>query len=144
MKKRAIGYGRCGVGDELMVGQEMGVVAYARDQGMRLTAFHCDYRESGIGLDRRGLAGAFDALERDEAAVLIVADVDRLSRDVKECSAILGLLIDFGVELHTVSGGPVDMQQTILKHTIANAARQYRSFVSRRGVSARTSASEAS
>lgn len=111
---------------------------------MHLTAFHCDYRESGIGVDRPGLNDALDALERGEATVLIVPDDDRLSRDFGEYSTMLGLLIDFGVELHTVSGGVVDMQQAILKNIIASATHQHRSSVIRRGVSARATASKPS
>lgn len=141
MKKRTIGHGLCGVGDELMVGQEMSVVAYARDEGVRLTAFHCDYRESSIGVDRPGLNDALDALERREATFHIVPDDDRLCRYVKEYCAILRLLIDFGVELHTVSIGPVDMQQAILKTITASAMQQHRPSLIRRGVSARGTAS---
>lgn len=144
MKKRAIGYGRCGAGDELMVGQMMGVEAYARDHGMYLMAFHCDYSASGAGVDRTGLRDALDALEQGEAAVLIVPDGDRLSCDFGECSTILRLLIEVGVELHTVSGGVVDMQQAILKNIIASATHQHRSSVIRRGVSARASGSKSS
>lgn len=113
MKVRAIGYGRSGVGEDLMTGQQMSATAYAREHSMYLTHFHCDFAESGIALERHGLQRALGELGEGKARVLILTDLDRLSRDPEQLFEILNLLVAYGVELHEVPDGLVDIATTI-------------------------------
>lgn len=109
MKVRAVGYGRSDVGGDLMTGQHMSAAAYAREHSMYLTHFHCDFDGCGIALERQSLRRALGELAGGRARVLIVTDLDRLSRDPEQLFEILNLLVAYGVELHEVSGGLVDI-----------------------------------
>lgn len=122
MKVRAIGYGRYGTGHELMVGQELGVMGYARNHGMLFTSFHCDYNANGPGNRRAGLTEAFDELAAGKACVLIVTDIDRLGRNLREILDILNILDPLGVDLHEVSSRPVDILALSMK--LLRAAQQ--------------------
>src|SRR5580658_1176786 len=71
-----------------LAAQRGAVAAEARRRGWTLVALHEDAL-SGKSLDRPGLAAALAAVEAGEAAGIVVAKLDRLSRSLKDFAELM-------------------------------------------------------
>ena len=91
---RVIGYVRVSTEEQASGGvslaaQEAKVRAYAALHDLELIDVIVDAGESGKSLKRPGLIRALDALKRGDAAGLVVAKLDRLSRSVGDWNALI-------------------------------------------------------
>jgi site-specific DNA recombinase len=89
VKQKAIGYVRVSTQEQARGGvslaqQERSLRAYAKAKGWKLLEVCRDEGASGKSLDREGIRGALQALAKDEASILLVAKLDRLSRSVRD------------------------------------------------------------
>ncbi len=114
-KRRVIGYKRVSTTEQVKHGysledQDRAIRAHCRAKGMRLVAMLADEGQSGSnGLDsRQGLAEALARIERGEAEVLLVKDLDRLARDLLLQLTIIEQLKAAGVEVVAIEEPEVD------------------------------------
>ncbi len=114
---RMVGYVRVSTDDQAdsglgLAAQRVAVTAEAERRGWTLVAVHEDAL-SGKSLDRPGLAAALAAVDGGEAAGIVVAKLDRLSRSLKDFADLMAraqsrgwnlVALDLGVDLSTPSG----------------------------------------
>jgi DNA invertase Pin-like site-specific DNA recombinase len=95
-----------------LAAQRATVAAEADKREWTLLAIHED-AQSGKSLDRPGLTAALAAVEKGEAAGIIVAKLDRLSRSLKDFAGLMErarkkrwnlVACDLGIDLSTPSG----------------------------------------
>lgn len=112
-----VGYIRVSTDDQADSGLGLGsqraaVAAEAERRGWIMLAVHEDAL-SGKTLDRPGLAAALAAVESGEAAGIVVAKLDRLSRSLKDFANLMAraqvgkwnlVALDLGVDLSTPAG----------------------------------------
>lgn len=103
-----VGYVRVSTDEQASSGlgldaQERSIRAYADLYGLRLIAIERDEGYSGKDLRRPGLANALGAVSRGEAAGLVFAKLDRLTRSVRDLAEMLDLCLKRGIVLHSVS-----------------------------------------
>jgi DNA invertase Pin-like site-specific DNA recombinase len=112
-----IGYVRVSTDEQVdsglgLAAQRAAVAAEAERRGWTLVAVHEDAL-SGKSLDRPGLAAALDAVEAGEAAGVVVAKLDRLSRSLKDFALLMEraqkrswnlVACDLGIDLSTPAG----------------------------------------
>ncbi|MFT4086313.1 MAG: recombinase family protein [Gordonia sp. (in: high G+C Gram-positive bacteria)] len=91
-----VGYVRVSTDEQAVHGagldaQRAAITAEAERRGWTVVAWHADEGISGAkGLDKRpGLAAAVDAIEAGEAAGLLAAKLDRVSRSVKNSAELM-------------------------------------------------------
>lgn len=93
--------------------QRAAIEAWAASQNppRQIIAWHTDAGESGSnGLDKRkGLAKALRAIDDGEATGLVVARLDRLSRDQMAQESLLRSLWQSGAEVHSTVGSESDV-----------------------------------
>src|ERR1700730_10653270 len=90
---RVVGYVRVSTDEQAdsglgLAAQRTTVAAEAERRGWTLVAVHEDAL-SGKSLDRPGLAAALAAIEAGEAAGIVVAKLDRLSRSLKDFALLM-------------------------------------------------------
>lgn len=95
-----------------LAAQRSAIEAEVERRGWRLVAIHEDTL-SGKTLNRPGVAAAISAVERGEAAALIVAKLDRLSRSLVDFAGLMAraqaagwnlVALDLGIDLSTAAG----------------------------------------
>ena len=95
-----------------LAAQRAAVTAEAERRGWTLVAIHSD-AQSGKSLDRPGLAAALASIEAGEAAGIVVAKLDRLSRSLRDFANLMDraqksgwnlVACDLGIDLSTPSG----------------------------------------
>ncbi len=100
---------------------------------MGLLAIHEDAL-SGKSLDRPGLAAALAAVETGQAAGIVVAKLDRLSRSLKDFAELMAraqaggwnlVALDLGVDLSTAAG-------EFMANVMASAAQWERRIIGQR------------
>jgi DNA invertase Pin-like site-specific DNA recombinase len=115
----AIGYIRVSTDGQAASGaglaaQRATIVAECERRGLPLADIVEDAGVSAKSLDRPGLAGAVERLEAGEAAVLVVAKLDRLARSVADFANLVRLAerqgwallaCDLGVDMTSPTGG---------------------------------------
>lgn len=137
-KPRAIGYGR--FSDEKQNAfstedQGRNIAAYASEKGMDLIAYFADDAITGATMARPGLQAMIRAVDAGEVDVVIIEDVDRLSRDGEHQNFFKELYGRRDVVLHTlVGGGPIDDLLFSLNGIMSEAHRQKIAYWSRRGL----------
>ena len=115
----AVGYIRCSTDEQADSGlgldaQRAAIAAACKRKGWTLVEVHEDAGYSGKSVDGRpGLAAALAAVESGQAAALVVAKLDRLSRSVRDAAQLLEqaqrrgwalVVLDVDVDTSTPSG----------------------------------------
>ena len=116
--------------------QRAAIEAEAIRKGWTITAWHADEGISGskAAEDRPGLASALEAVQSQQAAVLIVAKLDRLSRSIRHATNLICDAEDQGWQL-TACDGTVDMSTPASRfqtHIMAGVAELERAMISQR------------
>jgi len=106
----AAGYCRSGLSSDPcpLPGQIDQILSHATKQEMRLTAMFADYAGVGPHDRRLGLTGLLAAVEDGSVNVVVVASMDRLSRNIEELRTLLYFFRENGVALHVAGQGPFD------------------------------------
>jgi DNA invertase Pin-like site-specific DNA recombinase len=116
-----------------MAAQRAAVTAEAERRGWMIAAIHEDTL-SGKGLDRPGLAAALAAVEAGDAAGIVVAKLDRLSRSLRDFAELMAraqsrgwnlVALDLGVDLPTAAG-------EFMANVMASAAQWERRIIGQR------------
>lgn len=116
-----------------LAAQRTAVVAEAERRGWSLLAIHEDAL-SGKSMARPGLAAALASVESGEAAGIVVAKLDRLSRSLKDFADLMAhaqagrwnvVALDLGVDLSTAAG-------EFMAHVMASAAQWERRIIGQR------------
>lgn len=116
-----------------LTAQRAAVAAEADRRGWTMLAVHEDAL-SGKSLDRPGLAAALAAVESGEAAGIVVAKLDRLSRSLKDFANLMAraqagkwnlVALDLGVDLSTPAG-------EFMANVMASAAQWERRIIGQR------------
>jgi DNA invertase Pin-like site-specific DNA recombinase len=135
---RMVGYTRVSTDEQAGTGlglaaQRAAVSTEAERRGWNLVAIHEDAL-SGRSLDRPGLAAALAAVEAGEAAGLVVAKLDRLSRSLRDFADLMAraqsrgwnlVALDLGVDLSTAAG-------EFMANVMASAAQWERRIIGQR------------
>ena len=90
-----------------MQDQRLAIIAYAERHGFDLAGFFGDDGADGRTMERPGLQQLLQAITDYDIGVLVVEDVDRLSRNAQHLHGLVTLLRVRHVVVHTVSAGPV-------------------------------------
>ena len=96
-------YGYCRVAfasDEEMEQQKQVVDCYCEDNGLKVDKFFCDNGVSGLNPHRDGLNEMLYTLQ--DGDVVIVKDVARLSRNIRQCMSLVELMDTLNVTLKTI------------------------------------------
>jgi len=121
-----------------LAAQRATIEAAAERKGWRVVAWHEDAGVSGKSLNRPGVTAALGVVERGEAAALVVAKVDRLSRSLLDFAGLMerarsgrwGLVaLDLGVDTTTADG-------ELMAHIVATFAQYERRLIGQRTKSA--------
>jgi DNA invertase Pin-like site-specific DNA recombinase len=114
--------------------QRAAIRAEAKRRGWQLVGVFEDAGVSGKSLNRSGLAEALAAVERGEAAAVIVAKLDRLSRSVHDFAGLMQraqgkgwslVALDLGVDTTTPAG-------ELVAHVMASVAQWERKVIGER------------
>jgi hypothetical protein len=87
--------------------QEAAAERYAEQHGLQLTAVFADHGSTGATMDRAGLRAMLEDVESGRIDILIIEDIDRLSRDHEHLRYMAELFLTHGVTVHTVASGPL-------------------------------------
>lgn len=103
-----VGYARSSSnGTEATARQLENLEAYSvANFGRGLDAFCRDQRNSGTQTDSRPGLTALEQLARGKCAVIIVEDMERISREVPMVADFVMFCDELNIELHTLSAGP--------------------------------------
>ena len=96
-------YGYCRVAfanEEEMEQQKQLVEWYCEDQGLKVDKYFCDNGVSGLTSYRNGLNEMLYTLQNGD--VVVVKDVARLSRNIKQCLSFIELMDTLGVMLKRI------------------------------------------
>jgi DNA invertase Pin-like site-specific DNA recombinase len=116
-----------------MAAQQAAVEAECSRRGWELLAIHEDVL-SGRTLNRPGLAVALASVESGEAAALVVAKLDRLSRSLVDFAGLMAraqrdqwnlVALDLGIDLSTPAG-------EFMSNVMASAAQWERRIIGQR------------
>jgi len=77
----------------------------AQREGFEVVEKFCDEATSGASIGRPGLGALVAAARSREVDAVLVASLDRLSRDQVDLIVIIDELRSFGVQIVTVDGG---------------------------------------
>lgn len=107
MAKRIVGYVRCSTNGQSDDGHSIDTQldqlrTYAHLYNIELVAVYCDEGYTGKNLDRPDLKKALEAITSGEAEGMLVAKLDRLSRNVKDLATLLDVVFQ-DAELHSVN-----------------------------------------
>ena len=135
----AIGYGRLSFDDpdrrtSSVKDQEAAAARYAEQHGFQLRAFYGDNGITGATMDRSGVKAMLDDIRSGKVDILIIEDIDRLSRDQEHLQYMAKLFRAHGVTLHTVAIGVVDSLVLSIKGLIAEEQRRRTAYQTRRGL----------
>jgi DNA invertase Pin-like site-specific DNA recombinase len=117
-----------------LAAQRTAINAAARARGWEIVARLEDGGISGSTLDRPGLTGALEMIERGEAGTLVVAKLDRLSRSLVDFASLMErarrkgwalVALDLGVDTTTPAG-------EMLANVLASFAQYERRLIGQR------------
>jgi DNA invertase Pin-like site-specific DNA recombinase len=135
---RMVGYVRVSTDEQAdsglgLAAQRADIAAEAARRGWTLVAVHEDAL-SGKSLERPGLAAALAVVESGDAAGIVVAKLDRLSRSLKDFAELMAraqsrkwnlVAIDLGVDLGSAAG-------EFMANVMASAAQWERRIIGQR------------
>ena len=117
-KKRAWIYCRVACSDaHALAIQQASLEAYAETHGFEIVGTTAE-QASGLDFSRRGLAEVSGAVAAGEVALLLVADLSRLGRDVIKTDAYLRWLEDQFVEVVCADGTVPQTATEILQELV--------------------------
>lgn len=133
MRTKAIGYVRVSTDEQTkrygLGVQRSAITSYCKSHDLSLVNIYSDEGISGSnGLaSREGLAHALAALERHEAAVLVVHKLDRLARDLMLQETTIARLRAAGASVVSVSEADIDSDDPtrVLVRQVLGAIGQY-------------------
>ena len=139
---RAIAYGRKSFDDpdrrtSSVEDQRLAAASYAERHGFELAGFFGDNGITGATMERSGLRKLLEAITRPDVGVLIIEDVDRLSRDAEHLHYMVKLLRLHRVAVHTVAAGQIDDLVLGFKAIIGEQQRARIAYTTRRGLKAK-------
>ena len=139
MTQRAIGYGRKSFDDPdhrtaSVADQETFAKAYAERNGFEFVAWHGDDGITGATMERPALQRLLVAIAARQADVVIIEDVDRLSRDQEHLQHMSKIFRVHGIVLHTVAAGVIDHLVLSVKGMIGEQQRMRIAYTTRRGL----------
>lgn len=139
---RALAYGRKSFDDpdrrtSSVEDQRLAAAGYAERHGLELAGFFGDNGITGATMERPGLQQLLQAITRADIGVLIIEDVDRLSRDAEHLHYMVKLLRLNRVVVHTVAAGQVDDLVLGFKAIIGEQQRARIAYTTRRGLKAK-------
>ncbi len=139
MTQYAIAYGRKSFDDpdnrtSSVDDQRLFAESYAKQHGFELIAFHGDNGITGATMERPGLQAALADLQAGKASILIIEDVDRLSRDQEHLARMRKLFDAYEIALHTVASGQIDELTYGFKGLIGEQQRRRIAYTTRRGL----------
>ena len=139
MTQRAIGYGRKSFDDPdqrtaSVADQETFARTYAERNGLEFVAWHGDDGITGATMERPGLQRLLAAVVARQADVVIIEDVDRLSRDQEHLQHMSKIFRVHGIVLHTVAAGVIDHLVLSVKGMIGEQQRMRIAYTTRRGL----------
>jgi len=110
---KAVGYTRLSQeSDTSIESQKEDIRSYCSSEGLELdNIFDEGEKESGFDDERTQYQALKDYLDFSDVDAVVVRDLSRLSRDRKERVRLLLELDDFGIELHSVERGEVDISE---------------------------------
>jgi DNA invertase Pin-like site-specific DNA recombinase len=129
MTKRAVIYARVNTEQQmnehsLPIQIDLGQ-RYAKEQGYEVGHVFQEWC-SGIDLNRPVLNKLYEILEKEGFEILIVQDVNRLSRDVNQLIIIYSELARYDVEIECVLGGSIKTAEYPLRKPIKTENAQYK------------------
>ena len=136
---KAIGYGRKSFDDpkkeaSSVADQEVFARAYADRHGFDMIAFHGDNYITGATMERPSLQAMLAAFKRGEAQILVIEDIDRLSRDIEHFHYMAKLFRLYDVKVHTVAVGFVDDLAMSFQALMGEHQRKRIAYATRRGL----------
>ena len=136
---RAIGYGRLSFDDpdrrtSSVEDQEAAARRYAEQHGFAFLGFYADHGITGATMERPRLQMMLGLVRANNVDVLIIEDVDRLSRDQEHLQYMAKLLRAHGVILHTVAVGAINELVLSVKGIVAEDQRRRTAYQTRRGL----------
>jgi site-specific DNA recombinase len=139
MTQRAIGYGRKSFDDPdqrtaSVADQETFARGYAERNGLEFVGWHGDDGITGATMERPGLQRLLAAVAARQADVVIIEDVDRLSRDQEHLQHMSKIFRVHGIVLHTVAAGVIDHLVLSVKGMIGEQQRMRIAYTTRRGL----------
>lgn len=96
-------YGYCRVAlanEEEMERQKQLVEWYCEDNNLKIDKYFCDNGVSGLNSHRDGLNEMLYVLQ--DGDIVVVKDIARLSRNIKQCIAFVELMDQLGVTLKRI------------------------------------------
>ena len=139
MTQRAIGYGRKSFDDPenrtaSVADQETFARGYADRNGLQFIAWFGDNGITGATMERPGLQQLLAVVVARQADIVIIEDVDRLSRDQEHLQHMSKVFRVHGVVLHTVAAGIIDHLVLSVKGMIGEQQRMRIAYTTRRGL----------
>lgn len=139
MTQRAIGYGRKSFDDPdhrtaSVADQETFARGYAERNGLEFVAWCGDNGITGATMERPGLQQLLAMVVARLADIVIIEDVDRLSRDQEHLQHMSKIFRVHGVVLHTVAAGVIDHLVLSVKGMIGEQQRMRIAYTTRRGL----------
>ncbi len=139
MTHAAVAYGRKSFDDPddrtaSVADQRLFAKRYAERHGLELIAFHGDDGITGATMERHGLRDMLALVASGGVDVLIIEDVDRLSRDAEHLMYMVKLFRLHRVAVHTVVAGRIDDLVMAFKGIIGEQQRMRIAYTTRRGL----------
>ena len=120
------------VADQIAAGRR-----YAEQNRFSVAGEYGDDGITGATMQRPALQRMLRALAEGAARIVIIEDVDRLSRDQEHLQHMAKRFRALGVALHTVAIGPVDNLVLSVKGIVAEEQRRRIAYSTRRGLIAK-------
>jgi DNA invertase Pin-like site-specific DNA recombinase len=98
---KVYGYCRVALANEEEMAEQVRLVGdYCKDNGLTVDEYFCDNGISGLNSHRDAFNKMLYVLQ--DGDVVVVKDVARLSRDMKQCMSFVELMDQLGVTLKTI------------------------------------------
>jgi len=139
MTQIAVAYGRKSFDDPdertaSVADQRLFAERYAERHELELIAFHGDDGITGATMERPGLRNMLAEVASGRVGVLVIEDVDRLSRDTEHLMYMVKLFRLHRVAVHTVVAGRIDDLVMAFKGIIGEQQRMRIAYTTRRGL----------
>ncbi len=139
MTEHAVAYGRKSFDDpdertSSVDDQRLFAERYGERHGFDIVAFHGDDGITGATMERPGLQRVLALITTGKVKILIIEDVDRLSRDAEHLMHMVKLFRLYQVTVHTVVAGKVDDLVLGFKAIIGEQQRMRIAYTTRRGL----------
>ncbi len=139
MTQRAVGYGRKSFDDPdqrtaSVDDQETFARLYAERNGLTFVDWYGDDGITGATMERPGLQRMLALVAARQVDVVIIEDVDRLSRDQEHLQHMSKIFRVHCIVLHTVAAGVIDHLVLSVKGMIGEQQRMRIAYTTRRGL----------